>query len=187
MNEQELIQITNRCPDEITINLRYLRPKIKKIGHPTSITLKPGQKTPLLPEHILVGARGWDTLRTRTCILIEAKRQEPAFVQLINHSKDSLNLEIKLPTKKTKKATRFVKLSPGKRSRIVFVRSISHRKQFESDVKNKKIEVLPVFDIGPATGRGKSVGSYINESVYTCDECGGPIVFRFSPPVPIHI
>ena len=66
-------------------------------------------------------------------------------------------------------------------------RSISQPRRIESLVKKKVVGILPVYDIGPSTGRGKSIASYVDEDVYICYKCGGPIVFRVSPPTPVHI
>ena len=186
MSQQEYVQITNNCRDTIIVYIRYPRPK-KSAKGPKSVILTPQQKTHPLPIHFLVGARGWDKLKNRDCVNIESITDEPRFVQLLNRSTEVLSFDIRLALKVAKKAKTTIELKPGKRSRRVEMKSVSQRRRLDHLVKKKQVDVLPVYDIGPSTGRGRAVASYADEDVYTCYKCGGPIVFRGSPPTPVHI
>jgi hypothetical protein len=186
MSQQEALEITNNCNDTITVFLRRKRTK-KLTKQPNSIILRPGQSTNPIPLHFLVGARGWEKLKSRECVHIDSIAYEARFVQLLNRTKDVLCFNIRLAPTLAKKAKTTIELKPGQRSRSVQVSSISQRRRLDNLVKEKQVEILPVYDIGPSTGRGRSVASYADEDVYTCYKCGGPIVFRGSPPTPVHI
>jgi hypothetical protein len=187
MSQQEALEITNNCNDTITVFFRYPRPK-KQIERPNSVILHPGQKTHPIPVHLLVGSRGWEKLKSRECVKIESVAYEARYVRLLNRTKEVvLSFNIRLAAKLAKKAKTTIELKPGQRSRSVQVSSISQRRRLDNLVKEKQVEILPVYDIGPSTGRGRSVASYADEDVYTCYKCGGPIVFRGSPPTPVHI
>lgn len=186
MSQQEYVQITNNCKETIKVYLRYRRPK-KSAKRPKSFILTPRQKTHPVPIHFLVGARGWNELKNRDCVNIESIAYEPHFVQLLNLSREVLSFEIKLVSKVAKKVKTTIKLEPGKRSRTVEASSVSQRRRLNNLVKKKQVDILPIYDIGPSTGRGRAVASYADEDVYTCFKCGGPIVFRGSPPTPVHI
>ena len=186
MSQQEYVQVANNCRDTITVYLRYPRPK-KLVKRPMCYILEPQRKTHPLPLHFLVGARGWDKLKNRDCVNIEPIAYEPRFVQLLNRSTKILSFDIKGVPKVAKKVKTTIELKQGKRSRKVEVSYISQRRRLGNLVKKKQIDILPVYDIGPSTGRGKAVASYADEDVYTCYKCGGPIVFRGSPPTPVHI
>lgn len=94
-------------------------------------------------------------------------------MQLLNLSKEVLSFDIRLAPKVAKKIKTTIELKPGKRSRTVQVTSVSQRRRLDHLVKKKQVDVLPVYDIGPSTGRGRAVASYVDEDVYTCYKCGG--------------
>jgi hypothetical protein len=186
MSQQEALEITNSCNNTITVFLRRRRTK-KLAKQPNSIILRPGQSTNPIPLHFLVGARGWEKLKSRECVHMESIAYEARFVQLLNRTKEVLSFNIRLAPKLAKKAKTTIELKPGQRSRSVQVSSVSQRRRLDNLVKEKQVEILPIYDIGPSTGRGRAVASYADEDVYTCYKCGGPIVFRGSPPTPVHI
>lgn len=186
MSQQEALEITNNCNDTITVFLRRRRPK-KLTKQQNSIILRPGQTTNPIPLHFLVGARGWERLKGRECVKIESVAYEARYVQLWNLTKEVIRINIRLAPKLAKKAKTTIELKPGQRSRSVQVSSVTQRRRLDNLVKEKQVEILPVYDIGPSTGRGRAVASYADEDVYTCYKCGGPIVFRGSPPTPVHI
>ncbi|MBI2682341.1 MAG: hypothetical protein HYX26_03850 [Acidobacteriales bacterium] len=90
-----------------------------------------------------------------------------------------------------------VRLKPGKRLTVqtkriglephqtrAFTESALKRQPEILDLaKRNVIKMSPiVFALPPAPS---SYG--YDEGFYVCDECGGPIIFRYSPPRPIHV
>ena len=186
MPEPSFIKILNNCSKPITVHFRFPRPKKKSKRPPTSVVLQPRDATHPLPRHFLVGARGWDKLRTRRCVKIENVDFEPRFVQILNRSEQAVTLKVRVPTKEGPKQEKTLRVRRKQKSRIIDVRSIP-KAQLNKLAAQEQISVLPVYDIGPTTGRGGAIGSYGDEDVYTCYECGGAIVFRGRPPRPVHI
>lgn len=148
-----------------------------------SFTLQPRQSSHPLPQHFLDGAKGWDKLRARDCVIIETVPFQPRFAQIENLSPEPLELLVRpAPKRET-----VLKVKPGKKSKTVDVRSIAQRRRLRKLVEKDEAAVIFDDEIGPALGYGRAVGSYGTEGVYRCYECGGPIVFRGHPPRPIHI
>jgi hypothetical protein len=180
VTEFKWVKVTNGCSDVITVYLRYPRPKkrfSKRRGH---FKLRPAEESNPLPYPYLIGAKDWDALRRRRCVTVEEVSYRPEYVELLNLSPTPITVAIK-----TKKQ-RALLLEPDKPSRRVARKALAKPATLQKLVRARQIALIPVWEIGPATSE-RSVGSYEDDRVYTCDECGGPIVFRGSPPVPIHI
>lgn len=190
MSTPQYVKIHNNCDRAIRVYLRFPRPK-KKPKKPfrrprASFALEPRQASHALPLHFLVGARRWEALRARACVRIETVPFEPRFVQILNRGDKPITLSVRPATAKVPK--RKVSLTvKARKSRTVDYRSITRKDRVNQLVSAGRLVVRPAYDIGPATGRGRSVGSYGDEDVYICYECGRPIVFRGSPPTPVHI
>jgi hypothetical protein len=187
MTELVYVKIENHCTERIKVNIRYPRPKKKSKSLPKSFNLEPRQSSHPLPRNFLVGARGWDRLESLDCVDIKTVKYEPRFVQIDNLTEDLVTLNVvptpKVPIRKKTKLT----IEAGKKSRSVDIHSISQRSKLRKLVKTGKVRLAPIYAIGPSTGRGKAVASYAHEDVYICYKCGGPIVFRGDPPMPVHI
>ena len=180
------ITITNNCSKQITIHLRYRAP-MKGKPPPTKIDLAPKQRIDALPLHLLVGAKGWKSLQEKDCVQIDRIDYEPNFAYLTNITKEILTLDIK-PTEfvpEVKPST--IKIDPKKPSRAIYKKSLDKPARLRSLEQEKKLILTPIRHIGPPTKAKRSVGSFLGESVYICYECGAPIIFRGSPPRPIHI
>lgn len=113
---------------------------------------------------------------------IEDVLRPPQFVELRNQTNEKLTISVLV--KAAPKAQRHAKqitLEPEK-GRAFRVDSLGG-KQVKQLERAKGVSLRPVAFV-----RLPSRTSYgYDEGVYICDECGGPIVFRGSPPVPIHV
>jgi len=188
----KFVTIKNICKRSITIYLRFLRPKKKDKPPPPPITLAPGEKSHALPYPFLVGGKNWDALNRAGCISLETVAWRPQFVrvtpvQRVERGKP-ITLDVVPPPRKGKpKKSRPIVLRGKRQSRAVHLRSIVQRRKLKSLARKKKVALEPVSYLGPPIGKYPSVGSFGYDDVYVCWDCGGPIVFRGSPPVPIHV
>jgi hypothetical protein len=190
MSDQRYLKVTNNCNETVEVYIR--RPRAKKQtaatkGRPSKYTLPPGYDSPPLAEHLLVGAKGWEALRNNECIEIVNVPYEPRFVQIVNTSEERVSIDVAAATEARTREKTTVAVDPDRKSRVIDLKSVAQRRKLNLLVRGKKVLIEPKYDIGPTTGRKGAVASYAGESVYICYECGGPIVFRGSPPTPIHI
>jgi hypothetical protein len=182
------VTITNNCEEEVTINIRYPKPMKESLGkYLNEIVLFPNEKTYPLPYHLIIGAKGWKTLKETDCVLVELTEFEPRFTHILNVSKETLNISITPDVDIEKKKPTSVRVSPKKAARSLDRKSIDEPSELIKLEKEEKIKITPVRYIGPPTDAKGSAGSFFGESVYVCYKCGGPIIFRGSPPRPIHI
>ena len=187
MAEPAYLKVRNNCREKITVYLRYPRPKRQSVKRPSSFTLRPRESSHPLPRHFLDGARGWASLTKKDCVTIEIVPFKSRFVQVTNLSPRTLELLVRPAPKRVPEREALLKVKPGKKSRPVDVRSIAQRRRLSKLVELGEAAISPIYEIGPSTGRGGAVASYADEDVYVCYDCGGPIVFRGSPPSPVHI
>ena len=190
MSELRYVKVTNHCEETVEVYIR--RPRAKKQtsamkARPSKYTLRPDDDTPPLPEHMLIGAKGWEALKNRECVEIAEVPHELRFVHVVNTSEQRVSIDLAPATKARTREKTTVTVSPDKKSRLIDLKSVAQRRKLDHLVRDKKVMVEPNYEIGPTTGRKGAVASYVGESVYICYECGGPIVFRGSPPTPIHI
>jgi hypothetical protein len=182
----KFVKVTNKCDRPITVHTRFPRPKksgSSKDPKPveSQIKLAPGQTSArAIALTALIGARNWDTLNARGCIGLEFVPWTPAFATVTARAEPS-TFDVQVPGAKPRR----VKLSPGQKSRTVPLLAIPQRHRLESLAKRKRITLDRSY-IGPSYTSG-AAGSLGSDDVYICNECGGPIVFRYHPPVPIHI
>jgi hypothetical protein len=180
--------IKNNCNEAITVHIRYPRPMKESLGkHHNEIALLPNEKTDPLPYHLLIGAKGWKALLETDCVLIEVIEFEPRFATILNVSKETLNIAVTPDVDTEKKKPASVRVSPKKAARSLDRKSIDKPSELRRLEAEEKIIITPIRYIGPPTDAKGSVGSLFGESVYSCYKCGGPIIFRGSPPRPIHI
>jgi hypothetical protein len=187
MTEGDYVRVVNDCPGPVVIYLRRRRPKKgQPIGVP-SLKLLPGEKTRAVPRQWLVGAKGWEKLRKTDCVIIESVEFKPRFVEFLNSSRELLQIVVRVPRPKAPPRLAKVTLKPRQRSRVVDLKTVRDKKRLDELMAAGKLEAFPTLTIGAPMGRGKAVGSYYGENVYTCHKCGGPIVFRGAPPTPVHV
>jgi hypothetical protein len=134
-----------------------------------------------------VGARGWENLKNLSCVRIKKVPFQPRFVFVFNKTQEVLSLNIRPPVEKIKVKISTLSIKPNEKSRAVDVQSLSQKKRLNDLIKKNKVSLFPVEDIGPQKETTNAIGSYGAEDVYSCQRCGGPIVFRYHPPIPIHI
>ena len=192
MSEVHYVKLTNDCDETLIVYLRHGRPKKvpdSQISPLYEIKIPPKHESPPLAVHMLVGAKivGAKDWEERGCLKRTEIPFEPRFVELINISTESLSLQITPAAEPRKREITKVIIEPEETSRIIDLKSVKEPKVLSKLEKEKKIEVRPVLIIGPSTNLKGAVGSYVGESFYICYECGGPIIFRGSPPKPIHI
>ena len=183
------VRVINNCTEAITFFFRHRRPM--KGRAPTllisPVTLQPAEESVPLPYHALVGARGWAELSRRECVQLVTVDFVPRFVTLTNLTPDTVVAEVRPVVAHPRREVRPLELRPRKESRIVDLASISRRGKIGQYLRDGNLKTSLVEAIGPSTGARGAVASFSGESVYICYECGGPIIFRGSPPVPIHI
>ncbi len=190
MSELRYVKVTNHCEETVEVYLRRARAKKESSstrGRPSKYTLRPDQETPPLAHHLLIGAKGWKSLKARECIEIVEVPYEWRFGQIVNTSEQPVSIDVAPAIEARRREKTTVTVGPHKRSRIVDLKSVTQRRKLGRLVREKKVSIEPNYLIGPTTGRKGAVASYVGESVYICYECGGPIIFRGSPPTPIHI
>ncbi len=182
------IEIVNNCKETIRVYLRFPRPKKPRELSQTSFSLSPGHSSRPVPYPSLVGARDWDRLHERSCIKFNDVPWTPSFALVQNKSREPLNIVLRLPPKKRRAPkTRIIRVPAGKTSPPLHLPSLLQKRQLKSLARRKAAKILPLAYIGPRVGDPPAVGSFGYEDVYVCYDCGKPIVFRGSPPVPIHV
>jgi hypothetical protein len=186
MTEPEYVRVHNNCAHRLVIRFRYRRRKKGPPRRPSNIVLQPQQVSQVVPWHLLVGAEGWSRLRELSCVKFEPASYTPGFVEIQNTSATPLTLSV-APAPEKRAAPTSVVVKPRGGVRRLYLGSIQDRRRLKRLESRGEVLVRPLIDIGPTTGRGGAVGSYGSEDVYICYECGGPIVFRGSPPTPVHI
>lgn len=195
MSELLWVQVKNDCAENVTVYLRHPRPKKAHQKLITSFILRPREASRPYQQARLVGAKDWDELSSRECIKIVPVPFEPRFVQVKNLTPEPLLLEVNLPRKPEEpERTATITIRPLATSRLVDVTSIAKPRRVKNLAKKRRVLIIPNLDIGPISGPADTaappagvIGSYGDEEVYVCYDCGGPIVFRYMPPVPIHI
>lgn len=182
----KFVKVTNKCDRPITIHTRFPRPKkpgSSKDPKPveSEIRLAPGQTCPrIIPHTALIGARNWDILNARGCIGLEFVPWTSPYARVTARS-----APVVFDVRRPKGKPRRIELGPGQTSRAVPLSAILQGRRLVSLAKRRRI-ILERSYIGP-TYSPAAAGSLGTDDVYICNECGGPIVFRYHPPVPIHI
>ena len=180
--DTDTVKVVNNCTSAVRVYLRFVRPKRGGDRRPTSFDIEPGQESRPIPRRLLAGARDWSRLQSNSCIQIESVAFDPRYIRLLNESSKPISLTLR-PRKA--KAPKTLVIRPDKKSRVLDVSAVPKPRLRELQRKGQ-LSVIPVYEIGPA-GTSQSRGWSDGEDVYTCYECGGPIVFRGSPPTPVHI
>jgi hypothetical protein len=183
----DFVKIMNACKHRITVWTRFQRPKKLGSGRArrpleSHIHLDPGETTTRpIAYGALVGAKNWDVLKERKCVQFEVIPWTSQFAR-IAAVRTSVLFDVKVP----RAVPKHIHLVPGETSRTVPLANVIQRRKIQNLAK-KGLVRLERSDIGPRLAAAPAVGSLGYDDVYICDECGGPIVFRYSPPIPIHI
>jgi hypothetical protein len=186
VSASDFVRITNTCNRRITIYTRFPRPmKPSSRGRRTiesRINLNPRETTARpIAYAALVGARNWDALRERGCIRLEVVPWTSQFAR-VTAVRSAVTFDVKVP----RAAPKRVHVTPGETSRTVPLANVIQRRKLQ-DLAKKGLVKLDRSPIGPRFAAVPAVGSLGYDDVYICDECGGPIVFRYYPPIPIHV
>lgn len=181
----DFVKVINGSRHSITVSLYYRRRR-GAYKRPKSFTLEPGEESVPVSRDLLIAGEGWDELRANREVRIEPVRYDPRYIRLENQSSATVQLTLKVPRPKPSARVPAITIKPREVSRMVDMKTLKRPSQLKKLIKTKQISVQPVFEIAPPW-TSRAAGWYYGESVYTCDICGGPIVFRYSPPKPIHI
>ena len=179
----EFIRVKN-CSDKIVkFRPHFQRPTKSAPPVYATLSIRPGVTAPVvLPRNAVTGSQQWATVK-KFVSLIRVK----AFTGFVGlkAKAESIRAKVKLHVKG--KRTRMKELVISKaRSTTIHLPSLENRQVLRDLQRKRKITLEPLPYIAPYY-RGGSAGSYGDEDVYVCWDCGGPIVFRGSPPTPIHI
>jgi hypothetical protein len=175
----QLVKVRNSCSRAITLYPDKAHPIIV----PTGLTSKP------LSRMDLIRSRNWASLQTRRCIsAIPVVSYTSNFVALTNVSPKRQPVAIKVWRGKPRASKKSVLVLRFRVPRTVRRQSIADYKWIEEQIKKQLIKAVDRYIVRPEpSDPPSSVGSYMGRNVYTCNRCGGPIIFRGSPPKPIHI
>lgn len=190
MSEVRFVKVINHCQETIKVYLRRLRSKKARPAwqqRASEFIVCPGQESPPLPYNRLHGGKGWTSWSTKECVEIAEVPYEYRFVHILNQSQESVSIELAPAVEARTRERTTVTVQPDQGSRAIDLGSVRKPSKLNTLVKDDKISIEPIHEIGPSTGRKGAVASYIGESVYLCYRCGGPIIFRGSPPTPVHI
>ncbi len=180
------VEVTNKCDQKITVYLRFPRPKKPTRHSETRFDLAPGHTSRPVPYASLVGAKHWNELNERGCLSLKKVPYTPTFASIQNQEDSYLRLNLRL-TRKKRQLTKVIRLKPGEISGPLHIGSVIEKRRLKSLSRKKRVTIRPLAYIGPRAGDVRAAGSYGYEDVYICYDCGGPIVFRGNPPVPIHV
>lgn len=190
MEPQKLryVSVRNVSNKPVTLHPRFPQPK-KKLKSPTPITLAPDQTSRPMLYDSLVGTKNWNSFVTGKQIAVKDVPWVATFAKIENTFSEPVSFDLELPKKprERRKEVRRVTLTPSETSPPLHLGSITQRRKLKSLAKRKIVSIEPVPYIGPRIADYPSVGSFGYDDVYICYDCGGPIVFRYSPPVPIHV
>lgn len=195
---ERFVRITNKCSTAIRIYFTFLKPKKGRQPQLTPFDLNPGDTSRPVPYMRLVGAKDWDDLCEKGCILLKDVIWTPPFAFIENKQTEPLELALPLPPKRKQKEGELkqILVPPSEQSGALYIPRLIQRARLKVLAKRKEVSIVPVPHIGPRIGEPPAVrsygykvavGSYGYDDVFVCWDCGGPIIFRYNPPVPIHV
>ena len=181
-----LVKVTNTSDEPIELCPSFIGKKGTKSFKHGKIVVQPNQSSHPLPYSALLGSEGWASLISKGRISIEDVDWRSTVGTIENLSKEQLSFEV---FDGNGNGLRQITVDSGKKSGFLPLNKIKRYKRLESLAAQKQIRLKPHPYIGPPPPLAPSrcMGSYGNEEVYLCYECGAPIVFRFHPPRPIHV
>lgn len=181
------VEITNRCEHSVKLFLRFERRK-KKTETPPPIELAPGDTSRALPQPALSWSKN-DAVLKKDCISIQTVQWESPFCRIENvKSREPVTVTLAPVAGKSRGRRKTkTKIRQRRESRTLHLRSILEKPKLKKLAKRKVIELRPAAYIGPPARGVAAAGSYGYDDVHICYNCGGPIVFRYHPPIPIHI
>lgn len=144
--------------------------------------IKPGETSDPILYTALVGAPSWEAVKHDPDISARDVPNPPRFIAVKNRSNKRLSLLLKVKSEeKAKRKPSTIVLKP--QSSKAFRLDSLGTKQVRDLTQNRSISVSPISLV-----RLPSKSSYGYDSgVHICDKCGGPIIFRGSPPRPVHV
>jgi hypothetical protein len=179
-----LVRIRNSCSRAVTLYLDKLHP----------IKLAPGATSSPMLEKDLIRSRNWSSLSKKDCIsVLHVPGQSLSFLVLTNISPDRRSLSVKLRYTKSSARNKAPLVLPYRVPRTARKESIADEKWLKKQIKKALVRAVEkhIVRARPTDHhrlpRPSSSGSVDGNDVYSCKRCGGPIIFRGSPPRPIHL
>ena len=183
------VTVRNHTNKQISLPLSVVRSNISGPAGRLRIVL-PANKT---VDDVLYTAveksSKWKKLISAGWITYKDTDHRPTALQVDAKAKGPIEIAVRVRKRppKGRRRTRVLRLVPGKRSRYIRFNSIIDKQGFKSLLRKRAISARPVAPMGRSSwawGGGTYLG---DDRVYICYDCGRPIVFRGSPPVPVHV
>lgn len=180
----QYVRIRNGCGRRVTLYPHFLRAmKVKRRAHrPRPLVLEPDEVSQPVLFSPLVNGPGWSEFQH--CLSIENVPDAPAFVEVrVRSDQEPVELRVKVRRrKKAKPRIKKIRIS-AKRPRAIEYDAIVNKAEVKKLQRRKIVKLARVapFSLPSPLSYG------YEDDLYVCYECGRPIVFRGSPPIPVHV
>ncbi len=176
----QYVQIRNGCGRRIKLFPRFPKPTKGRAHAPGPIELSPDAvSTPVLLGAV-VDCDGW--AEVKDCISLENVAGAPTFISIRASKRKPIKLRLKL--KRTKGARASVKvIRISEKARVISQDALASPSEVKKLEKQSLVTLKQVFPVYLPS----SYSYGYEDSLYLCRDCGRPIVFRGSPPRPIHV
>lgn len=176
------VRLRNGCGRKITLHPHFQRPMKGPSHPPRPIHLAPNEWSKEVLRGAIVGCVGWAAVKD--CIHVEDAVGVPQFFQLTTPSRKRIEIAVRVKAaKKGKPRRRKIRISASSRPRAIRADILADRDEVKKLKRRRLLKMVPITPTYPPRS-----GSYgYDDDFYICDECGKPIIFRGSPPTPIHI
>jgi hypothetical protein len=176
------VRVSNRCGRKVTLHPYFPRPMKGHAEAPPAIVLNPNEVSSVVLRGAVVGCEGWS--EAKDCLQLEDVAGVPNFIQLITHSRKPIQIGVKTrAVKRGKPQRRKIRISAGSKPRAIRADILADPAQVRALKRSGRLKTVPFVPVFPP-----SSGSYgYDDDFYICDDCGRPIVFRGSPPKPVHV
>lgn len=186
--EPKWVKIRNHSQRTVSFDLPYLKPSKPIPGYQRNfrVVLHPDEVSLPVLWSKLIGSPEYHTLFQQSMITVEPS-PAPEKYELLNSTERPISIQVR-PKGAHRKKPRRILIKPQEKSKPIPFKDIVNKKEVNSLLRKKSIVLRPSDYIGPIISKIGSNWYYgYEDDVYVCDHCGGPIVFRDYPPIPIHI
>jgi hypothetical protein len=183
--EPKWVRLRNLTKRTLNFVLRYLKPSKPVKDYQSNFRVVLGPEKVSLPVlwSKLIGSPDYHALVEEGAIAVEPSSPPEKYVLL-----SATNRPISIQVRPKGAKARRILVKPQRKSIPIRLKDIVNKKEVNSLLRKKSIVLRPSDYIGPIVSKVGSNWYYgYEDDVYVCDECGGPIVFRGYPPIPIHI
>ena len=176
------VRLTNRCGRKITLHPHFQRPMKGPSHPPRPIVLAPNEVSQVVLQNRIVGCAEWG--QVKDCIQINSVNNVPEFAQITTPSRKTIEIAVKTRTnKKGKRKRHKIEIKSTSKPRAIRVDILADPAEIKRLRRRKLLKIVRVTPTYPP--RSGSFG--YDDELNFCYECGRPIVFRGSPPIPIHV